>query len=73
MPFEIDHVAREIALRRWVLPECLHVPISAVDEAAIRTYVGDIEAVLAGGAPPKALLVGAKPPSPIDPALPFGR
>ena len=71
MPFQVDQVAREMALRRWVLPECLHVPISAVDESAISTYIGDIEQVLADGAPRKALLVRAKPPPTIDPSLPI--
>jgi hypothetical protein len=45
MPSFTDHVAKEIALTRWALPECLHVPIAAVDEAAIRNYIGDIEQV----------------------------
>jgi hypothetical protein len=34
----IDEVAREIAVRRYGLADCLHVPIAAVDEAAISTY-----------------------------------
>jgi len=71
MPFLIDHVAKEIALRRWALPECLHVPIAAVDEAAIRNYIGEIEQVLSGGSPPKAFLVNAKEPPPIDRQLPI--
>jgi hypothetical protein len=41
----IDQAAKEIALGRWMLPECLHVPVAAVDEAAIRDYVGQIERV----------------------------
>jgi hypothetical protein len=40
MPFLIDKAAREIALTQWVLPDCLHVPIAAVDEAAITAYIG---------------------------------
>jgi hypothetical protein len=39
---KVDDVAREIAYKRWVVTEGLHVPIVAVDEQAIRTYVGDI-------------------------------
>jgi hypothetical protein len=70
MTFLIDHVAREIALRQWVLPDCLHVPIAAVDETAIARYIGDIEEILAEGSQPKALVVRAKEPPPIDLRLP---
>jgi hypothetical protein len=71
MSFLVDHAAQEIALRRWALPHCLHVPIAAVDERAITTYIGDIERVLADGSPPKALLVKIKEPPSIDPRLPI--
>jgi hypothetical protein len=71
MPFIVDKAAREIALRQWVLPECLHVPIAAVDEAAISDYIGEIEAVLANGSPHKALLVRTKEPPLIDTQLPI--
>ena len=71
MSFLIDQVAKEIALRRWALPKCLHVPIAAVDEAAIRNYIGEIEQVLSNGSPPKAFLVKAKEAPPIDPQLPI--
>jgi hypothetical protein len=42
MPVLIDEAAKEVALRRWNLPECLHVPIAAVDEDAIRNYIGTV-------------------------------
>lgn len=71
MSFLIDHVAKEIALRRCALPECLHVPIAAVDEAAIRNYIGEIEQVLSAGSPPKAFLVNAKQAPPINRQLPI--
>ncbi len=32
MPFKIDEIAKDIALHRFVLSECLHVPIAARDE-----------------------------------------
>lgn len=64
--FKIDPIARDIALRRSVLPECLHVPIAAVDGEAIAIYIGDIVRTLARGVPGKAFLVRAKPPAPID-------
>lgn len=71
MAFLVDHAARELAITRWALPDCLHVPIAAVDEAAITTFIGDIEQVLAQGSPPKALLVNIKEPASIDPELPI--
>lgn len=71
MKFLIDHAAREIALRHWVLPDCLHVPIAAVDETAIANYIGDIEQVLAGETRPTALVIRVKQPPPIDPRLPI--
>jgi len=67
----VDPVAREIALTRWALPECLHIPTAAADEAAITTYIGDIEQVLTVGARRKAFLVKAKEPPPIDARLPI--
>jgi hypothetical protein len=33
MPVLIDETAKAIALPRWALPECLDVPIAAVDIA----------------------------------------
>jgi len=71
MPFLIDNAAREVALTQWALPDCLHVPIAAVDEAAITAYIGEIEAVLADGSPRKALLVRSKEPPLIDTQLPI--
>ncbi|MDR3487392.1 MAG: hypothetical protein P4M05_21110 [Bradyrhizobium sp.] len=53
----IDEVAREVALTRSALPECLHVPIAAVDEAAIARYIGDVIGVFGRRSTRKALLV----------------
>ena len=71
MALLIDQAAKEIALRRWALPECLHVPVAAVDEAALRDYVGDIEQVLCDGSSRKAFLVNIAEPPIIDPLLPI--
>jgi hypothetical protein len=71
MPFLLDEAAKEIAFRRWNLPECLHVPIAAVDEDAIRNYVGDVERVLSGLGPRKALLVRVPESAAINPLLPI--
>jgi hypothetical protein len=71
MSFLVDDAAREIALTRWALPDCLHVPIAAVDETAIRTYVGEIGRVLADGSPRKAFVVKITEPPLADPRLPI--
>jgi hypothetical protein len=55
----IDAIARDQALHRYGIPECLHVPIAAVDEAAISTYVGEIRQTLSGRGHRKAFLVEA--------------
>lgn len=62
----IDEIARDRALNRHGIPLCLHVPIAAVDEAAIATYVGEIRAVLSGRGLRRAFLVEAYPPEPRD-------
>jgi len=71
MALLIDETAKAIALTRWALPECLHVPIAAVDEDAIRNYVGNVERVVSGRGLRKALLVTVPEPAPIDPLLPI--
>jgi hypothetical protein len=67
----IDEIARDQALHRYGIPECLHVPIAAVDEAAISTYVGEIRQTLSGRGFRKAFLVHAHPPPPVDLCYPI--
>jgi hypothetical protein len=67
----IDDIAREVAIRRYGLAECLHVPIAAVDEAAISTYIGEVQSVLSGGPARRAFLVLAKTRPPPDPRFPI--
>jgi len=67
----IDHAAKEHAVRSIGMPECLHVPIAAVDETAIRTYVGEIVEELGRGSPSRALLVHVDEPPPRDESLPI--
>jgi hypothetical protein len=69
MPLLIDEAAKEIAVRRWNLPECLHVPIAAVDENAIRAYVGNVERIVSGRGLRKAFLVTVPEPVQVDPLL----
>jgi hypothetical protein len=67
----IDEIARDRALHRHGIPECLHVPIAAVDEAAISTYVGEIRQTLSGRGFRRAFLVQAHPPPAFDPRYPI--
>lgn len=66
----IDEIARDVALHRYGLAACLHVPIAAVDEAAITTYVGDVLQSVGGASQRRALLVRARTPEPPDPCFP---
>jgi hypothetical protein len=45
----IDETATNFAIKHSGLAECLHVPVGAVDEVAISTYVGEVQRVLNGG------------------------
>lgn len=68
---QIDYVAKEIALRKYGLPDCLHVPIAAVDQNAIESYIGTIDCELGSGSPSNAFLINAYPLPPIDDRLPI--
>ena len=67
----IDEIAKGIARNRYGLAECLHVPIAAVDEAAISLYVGEIQRVLSGRRMRKAFLVKINDPPPRDERFPI--
>jgi len=69
MALLIDESAKRTALDRWALPVCLHVPIAAIDEDAIRNYVGNVERVVSGRGLRKALLVTVPEHVEIDPLL----
>ena len=69
----VDEVAREIAATQWALPPCLHIPIAARDEAAIRDHIGNVSTVLAPGRPNKALLVEIPKRPEIDDTLAIWR
>ncbi|MFH1345581.1 MAG: hypothetical protein ABIL01_30910 [Pseudomonadota bacterium] len=71
MALLVDETAKAIVLTRWALPECLHVPIAAVDEEAIRNHVGNVEKVVSGRGLRKALVVTVPERAPIDPLLPI--
>ena len=66
----IDEIARDIAVQRYGLAPCLHVPIAAIDEAAITAHVGDVLQAIGGGGQRRALLVRAHAPEPPDPRFP---
>jgi hypothetical protein len=65
-----DPIARDVALKRWALPECLHVPIAAVDLHAIEAHVGVVEQVV-GGTQPRAVVVRIPTPPVRDARLPI--
>ncbi|OEU70046.1 MAG: hypothetical protein BA874_05735 [Desulfuromonadales bacterium C00003068] len=71
MAIKIDEVARENALRRYGIPEGLHVPIAAVNELAITTYVGEIIRVLSSQTNRRAFLVKVREAPPKDCLLPI--
>jgi hypothetical protein len=66
----IDVIASEHALARYGIPPCLLVPIAAVDQSAIETYVGEIRATLSRGSH-RAFLVHAHSSPPIDACYPI--
>lgn len=66
----IDPIASE-RVRNFGIPECLRVPIAAIDEAAIETYVGTIVRTLSGNRHRTAFLVKAHEPLPRDERLPL--
>jgi hypothetical protein len=43
--------AKEIAAEKFALPPCLHIPIAAIDENAIKKYIGEVMEVLVPGKP----------------------
>lgn len=63
-----NEAAYEQAMRQWVIPECLHVPVVAEDEYAITDHIGDIVEILSPG---KALVVAIDPPPERDLRLPI--
>lgn len=56
------------AIRQWGVPECLHVPIVALDEEAITEHIGDIVQVISPG---RALVVEVDQPPVRDDRLPI--
>jgi len=66
----IDEHARDIALTRFALPLCLHIPIAARDEDALERFVGKIATILPCGRH-KAIIVHAYDPPAADARLPI--
>lgn len=67
----IDEVASDVALTRYAIPRCLHLPIAAVDETAIEKFVGEIVRPLSGAGSRRALLVRAHSPLVPDSSYPI--
>src|SRR5258707_4383468 len=66
----MDEIAKA-HIRRYGVPDCLHVPVEALDEEAISTYVGNIARVLNGGSARRAFLVETREPPLRDTRLPI--
>jgi len=71
MRIKIDNIAREVAFKKSALPECLHVPIAAVDESSICRYIGAIVGVVSINTARRALLVRIPPPPKRNQRLPI--
>lgn len=67
----VDEFARNMAIQRFGLPLCLHVPVAARDEAAIHCHVGRVSEVIVPGTPNMALLVEVVSQAEINPKLPI--
>ena len=65
----IDSLAKEEALTRWVMPDSLHLPISARNKNAIVRYVGNIVKELSATNTNNAFLVEVPKPTSINPKL----
>ena len=70
---EVDPHARCVAVEKFALPDCLHLPVAARNEQAVRRYVGKVICVVAPGSPANALLVEALWPYQVDPTLSIWR
>jgi hypothetical protein len=70
---EVDERAREMAIRKFGLPPCLHVPVAARNEIAIETYIGTIERVLGPRRMRRAFVIRPYDPSLVDKKLPIWR
>jgi len=68
---EVDDLAREVAVTRYGLPLCLHIPIAARNTEAIERFVGRIDRVLIESEGKRAFLVQAYELPPVDPSLPI--
>lgn len=67
----IDTYAREIARERFGLPPCLHVPIAARSEAAIRKYIGPTSCLASSSSQTNAFIVELDCIPELDPRLPI--
>lgn len=56
-PKAIDKHAKEMAIEKFALPPCVHIPVAAKTEKSIHKYIGNTSQILAGGHPKKALLI----------------
>jgi len=60
-----------MAIKHYGLPPCLHIPIAAINEDAIKRFIGEIVDVLVPATPNKALVVQPYETAEIDMRLPI--
>lgn len=66
---QIDEVAKSDVMHKWVMPESLHLPISARDKESIAKYIGSIVAELSAPNTNKAFIVEVPSPPSINTKL----
>lgn len=66
---DIDTVAKSDVINKWVMPESLHIPISAKDKESIVRYIGNIVAELSAPNTNNAFLVEVPEPTSINTKL----
>ncbi len=66
---EVDVLAKQEAIEKWVMPESLHLPVAARDKTAIAKYVGEIVETLSSTSSDSAFLVHVEPPKEINQKL----
>lgn len=65
-PPAIDPAATQVAISKFALPPCLHVPIAASDELAIERFIGSINKIISPGTPNRAMLIDRYEAAPRD-------
>ena len=68
---EVDEKAVARAIDSYALPPCVHIPVAARNEEAIRRFIGEIVSYVIPQSPHNALIVHTYDPPQLDPRLPI--